>query len=47
VTDPNETPKTKLERFEDLAKKLLKVPKAEVDEAERKRKKRRPRTSAQ
>jgi hypothetical protein len=43
-----DTPDRKLEKFEDLAKRLLKVPKVEVDEAERervKRKRRRPQTS--
>ncbi len=35
-----QTPKQKLERFEDLARKLLKVPKAEIKAAEGAREKR-------
>lgn len=38
MSDQKETPKAELERFEDLAKKLLKVPKSEVD-AEREKEK--------
>lgn len=38
-----ETPERKRDRFEDLARKLLRVPKADVEAAEAARKKRKPR----
>lgn len=33
--DPQDEPQTPFERFEDLAKKLVKVPKREIDERRR------------